>query len=391
MSIFHTTAAGASVAHLHRDNECCPWCDQRIPPDKLEEITERIATRERQHQNELASRLREQFAREKAEAETATKALIEDARRQAAAALEDSQRASVAREAAARTDGEKVAREKLQAQFAEFEIAKKAAEARAAELAATQKALLDAQKEALELAKSEAVNAEKVKAYEEKLKLETKLQEMTRALQSKTAGELGETAEVDLFETLKQEFVEDRLSRIEKGAAGPDIIHDVVHGGRLCGRIVYDAKNRNAWRNDYVTKLRQDQIAFKADHAILSSSVFPSGAKQLHVEDGVIIASPARVRMLAALLRRHIIQAYTLRQSNEARAQKSDELYAFIISERCAQFLDSIAQHSESMVELDTKERKAHDATWKKREELIRSVQRVHGQLTSEIERIIGS
>lgn len=390
MSAFHAVTAGAATAHLHAANECCPWCDQRIPPEKHKEITERIALRERQHQSELTSRLREQFAREKAEAEAATKTLIEDARRQAAAAIEEARQAGLAREAAARAEGEKLAQEKLQTQLAAIEAARKAAEAQAAELAAAQKAALEAQREALEQAKADAVNAEKVRAYEEKLKLETKLQDMTRALQNKTAEELGETAEVDLFETLKAEFTEDRLSRIEKGAAGPDIIHDVVHGGKLCGRIVYDAKNRNAWRNDYVTKLRQDQLAFKADHAILSSAVFPSGAKQLHVQDGVIIASPARVLTLAALLRRHIIQAYTLRMSNEARAQKSDELYAFIVSERCTQFLDSIAQHSESLVELDNKERRAHEATWKKRDELIRSVQRVHGQISTEIQRIIG-
>jgi hypothetical protein len=43
------------------------------------------------------------------------------------------------------------------------------------------------------------------------------------------------------------------------------------------------------------------------------------------------------------------------------------------------------------MEELDVKEKKAHDATWKKRGELIRSVQRSRGQLCDEIERILGT
>src|ERR1700740_894306 len=59
--------------------------------------------------------------------------------------------------------------------------------------------------------------------------------------------------------------------------------------------LVYDSKNRTAWRNDYVDKLARDQIAAKAEHAVLSTLKFPADAKQVHVQDGVIIANPARV------------------------------------------------------------------------------------------------
>jgi len=38
-----------------------------------------------------------------------------------------------------------------------------------------------------------------------------------------------------------------------------------------------NSPSRWPWRNDYVTKLREDQIAAKAEHAILSSRVFPAG------------------------------------------------------------------------------------------------------------------
>jgi hypothetical protein len=43
------------------------------------------------------------------------------------------------------------------------------------------------------------------------------------------------------------------------------------------------------------------------------------------------------------------------------------------------------------MEELDAQEKKAHDKTWKKRGELIRMVQRSRGQLTEELDRIIGT
>ena len=247
------------------------------------------------------------------------------------------------------------------------------------------------QREALEKAGAGAVSAEKAKAFNERQKLEEKLQAMQRQIQQKTADELGEGAEVDLFEALKAEFPDDRITRVKKGTPGADIIHEVVNRGRLCGRIVYDSKNRNAWQNDYVVKLRQDQLAAHADHAILSTSVFPAGARQLHLREGVIIANPARVVALVQLLRRHVVQVDTLRLSNEARDDKAAHLYEFITSERCTQRLDQIDTITEDLLQLDVKEVKAHEATWKHRGQLVRSVQKARSSLVSEIDQIIGS
>jgi hypothetical protein len=59
------------------------------------------------------------------------------------------------------------------------------------------------------------------------------------------------TAKVDLFDALKDGFAGDRIWRVEKGAQGADIIHDILHNGRVRDRIVYDCENRSAWRQEY--------------------------------------------------------------------------------------------------------------------------------------------
>ena len=87
-----------------------------------------------------------------------------------------------------------------------------------------------------------------------------------------------------------------------------------------------------------MTKLASDQMAAKAEHAVLSTSKFPKGARQLHVQDGVILAGPARVVALVQVIRRHLVQTHTLRLSNDERAKKTAALYDFITSERCAGF-----------------------------------------------------
>jgi hypothetical protein len=185
-------------------------------------------------------------------------------------------------------------------------------------------------REALEKAHTEAMNAEKAKSFAHNQKLEEKVPQLQRQLQEKPAHELGEGAEIDLFEELRRAFPGDQIHRVAKGVAGADIIHTVVTNRKQCGIIIYDAKNRATWQNRYSTKLRQDQIAAKADHAILSTAVFPAGAKQLHEQEGVILANPARVIALVHILRKEIVQAHVYRLSEEERTEKTARLYAFI-------------------------------------------------------------
>lgn len=245
-------------------------------------------------------------------------------------------------------------------------------------------------RQAIETEKTEEVNAIKAQHFKETLKLTGIVQGLQRRLDQKNAQELGEGAEVDLFKALKAEYPEDHITRVPKGAAGADIIHVVKHNGRECGKIVYDSKNRKGWRDDYVTKLHADQIAAKAEHAILSTCKFPAGTQQLMEREGVIVANPARVPMLAWILRRHIIQTFSLRIAEQGRDDKTTALYAYITSERFWQHLESIENIADKFLGIDRDEKDAHDAVWKKRDRLIKSLLESYGGLCADIERIIG-
>jgi hypothetical protein len=381
--------------HAHLAGERCPWCDQPIPHDKFDEIRARIEAKERERSAALERGLREQFAQDKAQIEAKATADLEQGWREAASAIDKVRQEAAAREAIIRREGKEAAEAAMATKLAEVEQARQAVKQQVEALKSQQQDELDQrlreQRDALEKAKTEAVNAERAKVFNEQLKLEQKLQELQRQVQRKTADELGEGAEIDLFEVLKGEFPEDRISRVGKGLAGADIVHEIVHNGSVCGRIVYDSKNRNAWRNEYVAKLCQDKLAAQADHAILSSQAFPSETRQLHLQDGVIVTNPARVIVLVHLLRKHMLQVHALRLSNDARDQKTAQVYEFITSERCAQLLERVETLAEDMLELEVEEKKKHDRTWRRRGELIRSVQRAHGEFSSEIERIIGT
>lgn len=403
MAMPQPTLKTVPAHHAHAADEECPWCGQAIPEDQSEKILSRIKEREAQQKTEQEAQLRKEFAdkeaetkkkfeTEKAAAEAKARA---DAAKEKAEAIEKVKAEAATKEETIRAEtAEKVKAETAQ-KIALANQAKAEAEAKlkAANEAKDEeiKKRLAEQRAALDKDKDTAVNAERSKNFNDKLKLEEQVKKLQRQLEQKTNEELGEGAEIDLLEALKGEFQEDRFQHVGKGKPGADIVHEVVLNGKVCGRIIYDSKNRSAWRNDYVTKLRDDQVAAKADHAILSSNVFPAGAKQLHVQDGVIIASPARVLTLVQMLRRTIIQLYTLNLSNQERGKKTVELYEYIRSESCKQLFERIEEHTTDLLGLQEKEKKQHDANWQKQGTLYRGIQKASGNLTFAIDQIIGT
>jgi hypothetical protein len=250
---------------------------------------------------------------------------------------------------------------------------------------------LGSQREILEKAKDDAVNAERAKTFEDTQKLQNKVFELQRALDNKTAEELGEGAEVKLYESLRKEFPDDRIERVAKGAPGADIHHVVMHRGRNCGTIIYDSKNHKVFRTEHATKLAEDQINARAEHAILSLLKFPKGTGHLHMHEGILLANPARVVAVVTLIRQHMVQTHTLRLSNAEREEKTARLYTFITSERCTQLLDRIEKQAGDLLDLQVKEVKWHKNNWEKQGEAYRTIQRAKADLENDIHGIIGT
>jgi hypothetical protein len=189
----------------------CPYCDQPIPVDQADQVRRRIHAKERDRADELARESAEvdTTVRQKIASLQAVNAGLQEAMTIQVAAAEQQTRAALSQYEALLADQERILSQRLQDQA-----------------------------EVVEREKQEAVNAVNARHFEETQRLTGKLEDLARQLERKTANELGEGAEVDLFESLKQEFEGDLIKRVSKGAAGDDIIHDVVHGGKVCGRIV---------------------------------------------------------------------------------------------------------------------------------------------------------
>jgi hypothetical protein len=343
MDIVGTTAPTSgpeSIEVQQLATEACPWCGSIITRAKFVEIQERIRAVERQRHAEQEAILKKQL--QESEARVRQQLTEETERRMKVALLG--------------------ADKKRQEELAE-------------------------QRQALEKARDLALVKQQAQFSRDKDSFQKKLRELERKLEAKTAGELGDGAEVDLFEILKAEFPKDKIQRIKKGEPGADILHEVVYKDAVCGRIIFDSKNRQGWLNSYVTKLRQDQLDASADHAILATTVFPSGRRELSIEGDVILVNPARAVYVVTLLRSAMIRMHHQGLGAKERHTKMAALYAFITSEQFAQRMREAQKLAEDVLDLDVQEQATHQKVWKARGKLTVQLRKLLGDLD---ERIMG-
>jgi hypothetical protein len=283
------------------------------------------------------------------------------------------------------TERDQIAKKLKDAQEREAEILKRVQEDAERQ---RQKELTE-QRHAFEKDKTLTLLRQEAKFNRERESLQKKMQLMDKQLQKKTANELGDGAEIDLFEALRESFPGDKITRIPKGQAGVDILHDVLYKGESCGKIVVDSKNRQSWQKGFVTKLRQDQVEAGAEHAILATTVFPAGKKEMCIEAGVIVIAPARVVHITQLLRDAMVTMHVKGLSLKERSSKMTRLYKLITSESYSRKFSEAGKLTDEILELDVQEKKAHDNVWKKRGTLATRINNVLREVETEVAAVI--
>ncbi len=409
--------------------EQCPLCGSELSQTKFREIRAKLRDQEQKKAAELAearlaitrgveAELKKEFEQQR---QTAEKKLREEADQRVKKALAErelvakklkdaeAREGEIRKQAQLEIERQRQAAEKKAKADAEQQIKKvsaerdqaatklKAAEAREAEIRklAREEAAKHAQKElaeqrqAMEKDRTLALLKQQSEFNRQRESFQKKMQIMENQLQRKTANELGDGGEIDVFEALRESFQGDKIMRIPKGQAGADILQEVLYKGEACGRIVFDSKNRQAWQNTFVTKLRQDQVEAEAEHAILATTVFPAGKKEMCIESGVIVVSPARVVYIVQLLRQAMVTMHIKGLSMKERTSKMSQLYKLITSESYAAKFTEASRLTQDILELEVQEKATHDNVWKKRGALVKRMQNVLREVQTDVAAII--
>jgi len=401
--------------------EQCPLCGTELSVIKFREIQSKLREEERSRSFELeqatsATRLRleEQF---KQDLEKQKKAAEKKAREEAG---QEIKKVAAERDQAAKKLKEVEGRETEIRKQAEQEIArqKQSAEKKANEGAESKikkvaderdlvaKKLKDTQDREAALRRAQqdaeaqrqkelsdqrrALEKDKASAlFKQQSEFNRERESLQKKIQKKTANELGDGAEIDLFEALRESFPGDKIKRIPKGQAGADILHEVLYKGEPCGKIILDSKNRQRWGWEFVTKLRQDQVEAAAEHAILSTAVFPAGKNEMCIESGVIVMAPARIVYVVQILRQAMVTMHVKGLSIKERTTKMSRLYKLITSEAYSGKFAEANKLTQDILDLEVQEQTAHGNVWKKRGALLKRIHNVLRETETEVAAII--
>lgn len=257
-----------------------------------------------------------------------------------------------------------------------------------------QKKLLDKQSEIEQKAREKERESMllKEKEYQKQLEDQRKLiDEMKRKAEQGSMQMQGEVQELALEELLRNTYPFDNVQEVPKGIRGADCIQMVInHLQQSCGSIVYESKRTKNFSNDWISKLKQDQITCKADLAVIVTQTLPSDMVRFGEKEGVWICTFNEVKSLSMVLREILIRTQSAKSAEENKGEKMEVLYNYLTSNEFKQNVTRIVEtYSDMKNELDH-EKRAMQRLWKKREKQIDLVQTNVASLFGSINGIAG-
>jgi hypothetical protein len=375
-SLIAAATSSSGSTQLRRRNghaglaECrCPLCSSVLSPDQFSAVVGSLSARDTEIEQTIIAR----FERQIADAEKKRKAEIDAAVRAAVKAAETKLKAIRASQAG------------------------------------VVEAAVQAERERSEKAVADAVATATLEHTTEKTRLELALADALRKLQAKSPNHLGEPLEAALFDAVVEAYGSEagvfpagpcRISRIPKGRNGPDLVIQWLDPSAsagdgttetVIGAVAIEAKNVSNWSSRFVPKLKSDARSLNAEWAILvTQTAYPKDSTRgLCVVDGIVVCDSRYVVPVIELMRKQIVEMHRLKLTQKARNQKAAALLDFVGSSRCAELLRGFATVQDRLLDIEQKEQTAHTTTWKRRGDLIRSLQVAHQDLVAAFDAIL--
>ena len=226
-------------------------------------------------------------------------------------------------------------------------------------------------------------DAEKDKQLDD---MKKQIDELKRKSEQGSQQMQGEVLELELEESLKEEFQFDDIEPVAKGIKGGDIIQTVkTQSGRICGKILWETKRTKNWSDSWIQKLKDDQRDAKADLAILVSETLPKGFHHFRLISGVWVTDILSAVSLALALRVVLIQVARERETQVGKKEKMEIAYNYLTGQEFRNRVEAIVESFTAMkVDLEA-ERRAMLKIWAKRgkqiERVISNAAGMHGDL----------
>jgi len=221
--------------------------------------------------------------------------------------------------------------------------------------------------------------------------MQKQIEDLKRRAEQGSQQLQGEVQELYLEALLRTKFPFDAIEPVPKGEYGGDLLHRVVGPvGQVCGSILWESKRTKNWSDAWLTKLRDDQRAAKADVAVIISQVLPKDVETFESIDGVWVTHPSVALPLAVLLRHALVDIASARHATEGQQTKMEMVYQYLTGPRFRQRVEAIVEAFSSMQEDLNTEKKAITKQWAKREEQIERVMQATVGMYGDLQGIAG-
>ncbi|NTU73428.1 DUF2130 domain-containing protein [Candidatus Roizmanbacteria bacterium] len=369
-----------------QDQLICPHCNKPIP------LTEALS-------HQLQEKFQKEFDEERKNLYVKYQNKLEEERVKLAKETEEKVRAKIEKEMQLRLTDSQNEREELHKQ-------NKQLQEQFLELNKVVRQLrTENETKALELEKKFAAEQERIRLEEQKridaqyhlkmLENEKKLSDAMRAnddlrrkLEQGSQQMQGEVLELELETILKRDFPYDDILPVPKGVRGADVMQVVKNThGRICGTILWELKRTKAWSNEWVSKLKEDQRAVKAEMAVIITQVIPDTLKEMGNIDGVWVGKYEMISGLAQILRTNLLEVSLIKFAAVGKNEKMDVLYNYLSGIEFKQRIEAIIEAFSNMQEDLEREKRWFTQKWAKQEKNIRKVidntTGMHGDLQS--------
>lgn len=257
-----------------------------------------------------------------------------------------------------------------------------------------EKQILEKQKEIEDKARAkerESFELEKIKLLKQIEDNKKLAEEMRRKAEQGSMQLQGEVQELAIEDLLAKEYPFDKIEEVPKGVRGADSIQTIINSAQQkCGSIVYESKRTKSFSNKWIDKLKQDQVACKADIAVLVTQSLPSDMDRFGEKDGVWICGFHELKSLSFVLREMLIRTYSAKRSQENKGDKMELLYNYLTSSEFVQNIKRIVENYDAMIDQLNAEKKAMHKIWAAREKQIWVVQENISALFGSIKGIAG-
>jgi hypothetical protein len=258
-----------------------------------------------------------------------------------------------------------------------------------------EKELLERQKEIEEkgrVKERESFQLEKIQLLKQIDDNKKLAEEMKRKAEQGSMQMQGEVQELALEDLLARVYPFDKIVEVPKGIRGADSIQTVINASQQeCGSIVYESKRTKSFANDWISKLKQDQVTCKADIAVLVTETLPGDMDRFGEKDGVWICGFNEVKSLSFVLREMLIKTNSVKMAQVNKGDKMELLYHYLTSNEFVQNIKRIVENYDEMINQLNSEKKAMQKIWAIREKQIWVVQENVSALFGSIKGIAGN